>query len=156
MYRYEQELVNDFIQSLRNPIWGHWGILKIATEFYYARGKTDVIALTSDNLIIAFEMKLTKWRDALDQAYRNTCFAHYSYVVLPEGTSNKTLDRFEEFHRRSVGVCYLSHNQIVVPIEARYGTPIQKYLTERASQTVLKTKQYARTSGSCGSCYGNM
>src|SRR5260221_13844569 len=81
MYRLEQHLADEFVSSLQTT-QHPWGTLQTTTEFYYVRGRTDVVGLTLTNKIVAFEVKLKRWKDALHQAYRNTCFAHLSYIVV--------------------------------------------------------------------------
>jgi hypothetical protein len=46
-----------------------------------------VVALTSAGRVLAFEAKLKDWREALHQAYRNSCFANGTYVVLPKSAA---------------------------------------------------------------------
>ena len=54
------------------------GPVRVTPEFFDSRGRTDVVAVDQDETLIAFEAKLTDWKTALHQAYRNTCFAHTS------------------------------------------------------------------------------
>src|SRR5260221_66621 len=74
-------LVSSFLECLRTA--SPWGSVQAATEFYYQRGRTDVVARAADGRIIAIEAKLSDWRTAMHQAFRNLCFAHQSYVLLP-------------------------------------------------------------------------
>lgn len=141
VYTLERDLVNDFLGNLRvednnvNP----WGILPTAIEFNYVRGRTDVIGLTYNQEIMAFEMKLKRWRDALHQAYRNTCFAHYSYIVIPEDVANKAFrSAYNTFSKLSVGICYIGSNGINILMPAKKITPLQRLLTGRAEQYILE------------------
>ena len=65
--------------------------------------------LLSELILMAFEAKLKDWRYGLDQAYRNTCFAHKSYVVVPEATAlptNRELAKDElPFFRATIESC---------------------------------------------------
>jgi hypothetical protein len=138
MYHLEQTLVEAFIRRLTNLEVSPWGPLQLATEFSYLRGRTDVIALTESGEIIAFEAKLQKWREALHQAYRNTCFAHFSYIVVPEEVARKATRHFAEFSRRSVGICYPSADGIVVLLEPPKLSPLQSWLSERAATLIAE------------------
>lgn len=109
-----------------------WEIVKYNKEFEYLRGRTDIVASDKNGLLIAFELKLLKWKTALQQAYRNTCFAHYSYVVLPSSVAYKAEKYIYEFKRRSVGLCYVLDGKIIETIPARYQQPIQPWLSQRA------------------------
>jgi hypothetical protein len=102
----EQHLVDDFVGLLetdRTP----WGRVVYWREFDYARGRTDVIAVSDNGMLIAIEAKLRDWRLALQQAYRNTCFAHKSFVLLPKKGALSAAVFREEFETRDVGLCYL-------------------------------------------------
>src|SRR5438876_9276871 len=103
-YASERELVDDFTRALADGLEA-WGSVDFAEEFYYLRGRTDVVALTADGAVLAFEAKLLDWKEALHQAYRNTCFAHESYVVLPCHVARRAIRSDAEFTRRGVGLC---------------------------------------------------
>jgi hypothetical protein len=145
MYRLEQELVDSFVVALKHTKSEFGGELKLTTEFNYNRGRTDIVAINTSSKIIAFEVKLEKWKEALHQAYRNTCFAHYSYIVVPESTAYRALKHSRDFSRISIGICYLSStNQIVIPLNATQGEPLQKWLRDRARAAILKIGENAR------------
>jgi hypothetical protein len=132
-FAYEIALQEAFVDVLSRCVPSQWGPLQITTEFNYIRGKTDIIALNPLGQIIAFEVKLLKWKDALHQAYRNFCFAHFSYIVVPMKLATRLEQRAAEFKKYSIGLCYLSDDMdIVCPIPAGFKTPIQPGLTERA------------------------
>lgn len=82
----EQELVDRLLVLLETDA-PRWGPVRVASEVFYSRGRTDAVALGDGDILIAFEAKLTDWKTALQQAYRNTCFAHTSYVVLPKAAA---------------------------------------------------------------------
>lgn len=127
----EKHLVEAFCSVLETPETP-WGDVRIALEFFYHRGRTDVVALDCSSSILAFEAKLDNWRYALQQAYRNTCFAHLSYVVLPERTAHLASRHRYEFSRRAVGICLVNGRGIEVTVPARRQDPIQPWLTELA------------------------
>ena len=116
----------------------------ITTEFDYARGRPDIIILKNQRELVAIEAKLYKWKDALHQAYRNTCFTQYSYVLLPENAGLNALRYISEFTRRSVGLCLLSNNGIQIVIEAKQTIPLQSWLYEKAIDTLQKRGDYVR------------
>ncbi len=104
----------------------------IAKEFYYQEGRTDVIVSDSMGNLLAFEMKLEKWKQALHQAYRNSSFAHYSYIVVPSRTAWRAIKNKHEFIRRGVGLCSVEDNIIRIEIDARFTEPLRPWLTESA------------------------
>ena len=126
----EQALVNSFLARLGGN-GAPWCPQQVATEFYYQRGRTDVVFTTGDS-IIAVEAKLQDWREAMHQAFRNRCFAHRSYVLLPKVTALRAHAYAGEFDRRQVGICYLEGNRIVVLHAAAPSEPIEPWLSRRA------------------------
>jgi len=127
----EKALVKSFVSNLgaqRSP----WGKVQVATEFDYQRGRTDIVVSTIGNSVIAIEAKLGDWRTALHQAFRNRCFAHQSYVLLPKDTALRAHRYAGEFNRRHVGICYLEKGEIVVLHSAVETDPIEPWLSRRA------------------------
>ena len=130
MFNSEASLVDSFIKTLK--VKSPWGDITIGKEFNYQRGRTDLVGISNGGLVIAFEAKLTKWRRALQQAYRNRCFADLSYVVLPENSAKNALRNIEEFERRGVGICYIKDGHINIIFDAYKEEPIQPWLKEKA------------------------
>jgi hypothetical protein len=131
----EKMLVNSFISRLSTN-QSPWGLVQVATEFDYQRGRTDIVAHTLDDSVIAVEAKLDDWRTALHQAFRNRCFAHRSYVLLPEDTALRAHRFAGEFDRRKVGICYLRETEIVVLHTAEECDPLEPWLSRRAKMHI--------------------
>jgi len=138
-FRYEKDLVAAFCSALETGD-SPWRSTVHFKEFDYRRGRTDVIATNPDEGdILAFEAKLSKWRQALQQAYRNTSFAHKSYVLLPQGTAFIACQYQHLFRERTIGLCYLDdENQVVILIEPRPIKPIQEWLTCKARNSIFQ------------------
>lgn len=132
----EQELVNIFLEYLKG--YNHWNTSNYGIEFNFMRGKTDVVAISPVYGVIAIEAKLKKWRGALQQAYRNRCFANKSYVLLPLETAKIAYRHEHEFDRRGVGICSIQDNCITIIKEATINEPIQPWLKQRAVQYAMK------------------
>ena len=116
-FKYENELVAKFecnIYDRYNP----FRITDVAFEFNYTNGRIDIVGICGRSILYAFEAKLKKWRDALDQAYRNSSFAHYSYVILPENVTKKALENKREFQRRGIGICTVNSSGIKIVFKA--------------------------------------
>lgn len=137
IFKYEQNLVDEFLVRLHDSEFVSGNTL-FATEFDYSRGRTDIVILNNQRELVAIEAKLLKWKVALHQAYRNTCFTQYSYVLLPENVGLSALRYISEFTRRSVGLCLLSRNGIQIVIEAKQNIPLQTWLYEKAIETLQK------------------
>jgi hypothetical protein len=114
------------------------GLVRITPEFFYLRGRTDVVAVAEDDSLIAFEAKLTDWRTALHQAYRNTCFAHSSYVVLPKKTALAAFRFVGEFERRGIGLCYVDDSALIVLRVSSHNQPIEPWLAYDAVSLALR------------------
>ena len=98
-YRFESDLVEHFCSTLSEE--SPWPSALVLREFDYRSGRTDVVLAVGDK-IVAIEAKLEKWKTALHQAYRNTCFADLSYVLLPHKAAMTALSNQPEFDRRGV------------------------------------------------------
>lgn len=135
MFRFESRLVKRLAEILSFPNT-HFPHLKIGFEFDYQSGRVDLIGVTRNGRLMAFEAKLTRWRDALDQAYRNTSFSHYSYVVLPESQATTALRKKHEFLRRGVGLCTIGVEGVSIKVPAVQNRPLQPWLTKSAADYV--------------------
>lgn len=131
MYREEIQLVSQFrktISELTTPL----KIKHTEIEFVHLSGRTDIVGITDDGEIIAIEAKLTNWKNALQQAYRNTCFAHFSYVLLPSNKLTPAIKSEVEFTKRNVGLLTLVDNEVQIIIESRRNQPFVERITDRA------------------------
>jgi len=128
MYTSEACLADDFsfVLSSKDGLFAHQFT---ASEFYYGEGKTDFVAVDDAGDVMAFELKLSRWRDALHQAYRNSSFAHYSYVVMPLAGAKKAARQPKEFVRRGVGLIAVDDGMMKLCIDARREEPLRPWLT---------------------------
>lgn len=131
----EKMLVNSCVSHM-DAKGSPWGTVHVATEFNYQRGRTDIVAYTTDQSVIAIEAKLKDWRTALHQAFRNRCFAHWSYVLLPKEIALRAHCYSGEFERRQVGICYLGNSKIVVLHSVKKSAPLEPWLSVRAKSHI--------------------
>ena len=113
--------------------------MEVAFEFPFVGGKTDIIGVTQKGTVHSFEAKLRRWRDCLNQAYRNTAFSHYSYVLLPRDTALNALREREQFRKRGVGLCSFENNRIHLHIRPAKQNPLQPWVTKRAASCVARS-----------------
>lgn len=146
-FRSEAALVRAFVSSLHAGC-GPWGVQSTAREFDYQRGRTDVVAVSQGGQIVSFEAKLDRWKDAMHQAYRNTCFAHLSYVLLPEAIAMRAKASLDEFDRRAVGICTVRGEAVVVIHEPERVEPLQPWLSARAAAAAKPVRSSCRTPNS--------
>lgn len=128
----EEDLVSALLGQLQEPT-APWDITSVGREFDYRRGRADVVAVSRDGTVVAFEAKMDRWKVALWQAYRNTCFAHLSYVVLPSERAYLAHRHTAEFERLGVGLCSVEDGAVVILVESSAIAPIQPWLTEQAA-----------------------
>lgn len=143
-YSSEQALVDNFLVCLQqgDAPWVSQGVCK---EFFYQRGRTDIISVTKNGEVIAVEAKLTRWRDALQQAYRNTCFAHWSYVLLPARTAKIAERHRNAFERRGVGLCTVINGELMILHPAPKAKPLQPWLSDEAAAMAFDRDLVATT-----------
>jgi hypothetical protein len=109
-----------------------FNITALGTEYDYRNGRVDIIARTKEGKLVAFEAKIERWRNALNQAYRSSSFAHYSYVLIPKSKSKEAIAQSREFQIRGVGLCTFGKEGIRIEIEASNKEPLQPWLTINA------------------------
>lgn len=135
MFRLESELIDELegiLVSTENP----FSKLAIAFEFNYTEGRVDVVASNGSGELFSFEAKLTRWRTAVNQAYRNTSFSHYSYVVMPTSAVKNAVKRRHEFERRGIGLCSIGAYGMTVEIPASRRKPLLPWLTDSAMEYI--------------------
>ena len=131
-YDSEAALIAVFVDALRRVNQSPFHVATVSREFDFRSGRTDVVIVNWDGDVLAFEAKLSRWREALHQAYRNTCFAHRSYVVLPWAIAQRAAIYQAEFEARGVGLCAVHDGSLVTVLEAPRHEPVQPWLAERA------------------------
>lgn len=112
---------------------------KLTFEFGHSTGWTDIVGLGSRNALHAFEAKLSKWKDALDQARKNRSFAHYCYVALPPATARAALESKAEFMKLGVGLIIVSTDAARVAIRPKKNAPLLPWVTQNAVATLARS-----------------
>lgn len=137
----EEMLVDRFV-GLLEANQTPWGKVQVAREFDYCRGRTDVVAVadaeTDEATLIAVEAKLKDWKCALHQAYRNTCYAHRSFVLLPKAVALTAFRFLGEFERLGVGLCYIDAAGVVVLQDSPSTPPLEPWLASDAISEVTR------------------
>lgn len=126
-FRFETELVEVFLRLVGDGV----NIHSLSQQFDYCSGKTDVVGVGQNERVHAFEAKLKNWKVALHQARRNTCYAHYSYVVLPH-SHMPALGKYVDFARHGVGLICVSQTKMHVAVPAQEHDPLMPWVTLKA------------------------
>jgi hypothetical protein len=139
----EAALVENFLGLLQNGA-SPWGDVETTTEWDYRNGITDVLVRTPGRSLVAFEAKLTDWRRAAHQAYRNTTFAKQVYVVMPAEAAAKAGTHAEIFERYGIGLCAVKKNSVSILIEApeMNDEPLLPWMHRRAHSFFDEVAEY--------------
>lgn len=151
-YRFERDLIDAFTSTVAQSC--PWGAGPVAKEFDYRYGRTDLLFFSEAFGVIAVEAKLERWRDALQQAYRNTAFAHRSYVLLPLAAASRAIASRFEFERRKVGIVSLEDGGVRILLEAPEIKPLHHGL--RSVAIGFLRSRGVGESGSRSLCSGSM
>ncbi len=106
--------------------------------------RPDIVAVSETGEVIAIEAKLTRWRDAMQQAYRNAFFADRSYVLLPPAAAARAATSIDEFTLRGVGICTLVDGVVTVVADAPLLQPYNIFRREMARERALKRRHRKR------------
>ena len=136
MFPTEGNLVDAFIFHLGAGSFP-WATRAVVREFDYVSGRTDILSLTQGNEIIAFEAKLSNWRKAIHQAWRNTSFANQVYVVLPRKLAMTAIKNRAEFDERGVGLCVVDEDGVEVVIDCSHSQPVMPWLNRKAMHALV-------------------
>ena len=127
----EASLVECFVGALRSGRT-RYGSVQVSREWDHKSGFVDVLARDDSQALLAFEAKLTDWRRAFLQAYRNAAYANRTYVLLPMQTAHRALQAREEFEFRGIGLCAFDGKKVHVLIEASEQEALLAWLRNRA------------------------
>jgi hypothetical protein len=111
--------------------------LEVTFEFDFRSGRTDLVGIDEGDELHAFEAKLTKWKKALEQAARNTNYAHYTYVVLPSPAAAAIKAR-DQFERRGIGLLVVGETDHRMEIAPKRSEPLLPWLTDSAKRELTK------------------
>jgi hypothetical protein len=139
MFQLESQLVRE-LEGLLIGTENPFAQLALGFEFNYVEGRVDIIGANDDGDLFSFEAKLNRWKTAVHQAYRNTSFSHYSYVVLPANTAQHAIRRRHEFERRGIGLCAVDQNGLTIHIPAARKQPLRPWLTNTAIEYIREEK----------------
>lgn len=131
MFASEAMLVERFVGALQSGRT-HFRSVQVSTEWDHKSGFVDVLVRDCSETLIAFEAKLSDWRRAFLQAYRNTAYANRAYVLLPTRIAHRALKAREEFEFRGIGLCSFDGTTIQVLVEAAEQDVLLGWLRSRA------------------------
>jgi hypothetical protein len=137
MFQTENNLVDAFISHLGSDS-SPWVTRAFVREFDYISGRTDILSLSMGNEIIAFEAKLSNWRKAMHQAWRNTSFANQVYVVLPRKHATAAIKNRAEFDERGVGLCVVDEMGVEVVVPCSTHQPVMPWLNRKAMHALVE------------------
>lgn len=98
---------------------------KIECEIPFLSRCIDMVLIDQSNKVITIEFKLTKWRNAIEQAYDHMRGANYAYVCLPKKEPSDKL--IKELKQNGIGL-------LLYDEEASIDDRIQVYLRAEESK----------------------
>lgn len=133
MYKLEAELMSQFKEMLAEGRTPLGQFVNLGDEFYFVTGRTDLLAIDTSGDLFAFEGKLSRWRIAIHQAYRNLSYAKFSYVVLPEKSARQAIKHSRDFESYGIGLCSIASDGVrcLIPAKAEK-EPLFPWLQEKA------------------------
>lgn len=129
----EAALVEQFVDQLAAGTTTFGGV-QVTREWDHRSGFVDVLARDGAGQLIAFEAKLTDWRRAYHQAYRNTAYAHKAYILLPESVARRALKHRDDFEQRGIGLCAMQADGVQILVDAAEQDPLMKWLRAKAHE----------------------
>jgi hypothetical protein len=88
----------------------------------------------------AFEMKLTKWKRALIQAFRYKAFANYSYVVVDMDHAAPAISNLEQFRKSNIGLMSINEcGDLKVHFRPFFDQPFSNDLGSVISEMIFST-----------------
>ncbi|MBS0659972.1 MAG: hypothetical protein JSR82_17165 [Verrucomicrobia bacterium] len=129
----EAELVEHLAELINGGEHG-FATTHLLSEFDYKGGKADLVAISPDSEVYVFEAKITKWRKALEQAYRSSSYAHFVCVVLPARAAALASKRIDEFERRGVGLLQIQRGHLQTILAPKRSEPLLPWLTNTARE----------------------
>lgn len=129
----EAQLVDQFVGALRTGTT-RWGPLEVFTEWAHGAGSVDVLCRNRTKKLLAFEAKLSDWRRAFHQAFRNGTYADRVYVVLPRKVALTAAQYREQFEARGIGLCSVRLGRVHVHIRAGVQPQQLPWIARRAHQ----------------------
>lgn len=102
MFESEQDMSNIFEKFLKDNFGNTYvkeykGLFGVPDFVYYDK-RDEKIEL------IAFELKLKNWKQAIKQAFRYKSFSNISYVVIPSISVDVALKNIELFKKYNIGL----------------------------------------------------
>jgi hypothetical protein len=146
-FKTEKHLVSALLKALTHetcPL----ATRRVVKEYDYESGRTDVLALTGSDQLVAFEAKLQDWRRAIRQAWRNTSYVDLAYVVLPADRASVAIEHIDHFVDYGVGLCFIENGSLRVAIESLRAHPVLGWLSTRAREA-LNTNGKRSSSRTC-------
>lgn len=112
------------------------GLIRKVSKFSYGTTEWNVIL---PHELIAIELKLSRWQEALDQGIFNQRFSEYSFVVLDKERI-KINEKIEKSYRENnVGLIYLSSDgEIEFAVIPKKNRNINNYVSQFHKLKILK------------------
>lgn len=141
MYESENMMSKDFEKYIKSIIGNTYfkecqGLFGIPDYVCFSK-------LNSDIRVVAFELKLTKWRTAIKQAFRYKSFSDYSFVVLPEKTAKIALAHLDIFVQYGIGLISIEGMKCEVKYSPIRQQPFSVNMRNKVVSKIKKSRKHA-------------
>lgn len=128
----KKKLGNTYVKEYR----GLFGI----PDFVYYNKNEDKIEL------IAFELKLKDWKQAIKQAFRYKSFSNISYVVIPTVSINVAFKNVELFKKYNIGLAgFNSSKEFEILFKPTSETPYSSELNNKILESFKSCKKKSKS-----------
>lgn len=105
---------------------------------------------TSKKKTIAFELKLSKWKRALVQAFKYRAFADLSYVLIDEGHSKPAINNIESFRKANIGLLSIDvQGNVKSYFEPTPEEPYSEYYESIVLEKVMNSAMHKNANTCC-------
>jgi len=98
-------------------------------------GIADYVFIESNQHITAFEFKISDWRKGLAQAARYKCYAHRSFLVVPQAIAHRIKPFFKKLKEINVGLCIFNSQTNI--IDTIYSPKVKEPFSKNAHNNAL-------------------
>lgn len=132
--KYEEELYDSLIHFLEKRVgYMSWQVPAL-------NGRIDLVAISKRNRVIAIEVKIIKWFEAVGQVLEYSMCADYAYIAVPERIAEIALKRKSLFAQSGVGLISVGLQTRIV-IKAKKCRIQSKKLRRGVLSTVRKRRK---------------
>lgn len=111
---------------------------KVVCEVPFLSRCIDMVLVDEQNRVITIEFKLTKWRDAILQAYDHLRAADFAYICMPKKKREPSALFIDELKNKGIGLL-LYDEAAKDKVQIYLKTPESSRRVDKFKETLLRT-----------------